>query len=49
MPLYEFECQKCNKLFEVIVPMSQSGDVIKCPYCKRKLKKRMSAVFGRVK
>ena len=35
MPRYEFVCEKCNKPFELIMPISEreKGEV-KCPNCK---------------
>jgi putative FmdB family regulatory protein len=40
MPIYEFECKKCKKQFELIV---FSGDIPECPYCKNKdITKRIS-------
>jgi putative FmdB family regulatory protein len=33
MPLYEFKCQQCNEIFELLV-MSHEQDVeMKCPHC----------------
>ena len=35
MPRYEFVCEKCSKLFEVIMTISQrEKSDVKCPGCK---------------
>ena len=49
MPLFDFICKKCEKIFEVIVPLSYSKKKIKCPYCKKQLKKLMSPVYFKVR
>jgi putative FmdB family regulatory protein len=42
MPIYEYECKKCGKDFEALVPMS-AKDNPACPLCKSvKVKKKMS-------
>ncbi|MCD6355714.1 MAG: zinc ribbon domain-containing protein [Anaerolineaceae bacterium] len=33
MPLYEYQCSKCNKTFEQIVPFSKAGLIPPCPFC----------------
>ncbi len=33
MPIYEYECKKCGKIFEVYQRLSEKGDDIKCPVC----------------
>ena len=43
MPIHDFYCAKCSKLFEIIVPLSKTNKAVKCPYCKKKLKKGLSA------
>lgn len=37
MPLYEFNCQDCDKHFEFILRIGETKR--KCPECKGKLKK----------
>ena len=34
MPIYEYECLKCNKIFEELQSFSDK-DVTKCPHCKK--------------
>ena len=42
MPIYEYECLKCNKIFEELQSFSDK-DVTKCPHCKKaKVKKLIS-------
>lgn len=36
MPNYAFECTKCEKQFDFILPMSRSSEVIECIYCGSK-------------
>ncbi|MCK4328781.1 zinc ribbon domain-containing protein [candidate division WOR-3 bacterium] len=43
MPLQDYHCKQCNKIFEIIVPLSKNDKEIKCPYCKQTLRKRISA------
>ncbi len=44
MPLYEYECEKCNQVTEVLQKMSDKP-LKDCPVCKAKksLKKLLSA------
>ncbi|MEE9276945.1 MAG: zinc ribbon domain-containing protein, partial [Dehalococcoidia bacterium] len=34
MPIYEFQCKKCDHQFEVLRPVSKAGAGAKCPKCK---------------
>lgn len=46
MPIYEFQCRKCNKLFETLLLGSSPEEKaeIKCPDCaSREVKKAVSA------
>lgn len=42
MPLYEYVCKKCNKPFEIMQKMSESGNA-KCPGCGGRGEKQISA------
>ena len=43
MPIYEFRCQQCNTLFEVLVS-STSTDEVECKKCgSKEVKKTISA------
>jgi putative FmdB family regulatory protein len=33
MPIYEYECKKCGKIFEVYQRLSDKAEDIKCPIC----------------
>lgn len=33
MPIYEYFCEACEKLFELLKPMSQAKDPTPCPAC----------------
>lgn len=42
MPIYEYECQGCGKVFELLVRLS-STDAPTCPHCSStELKKKIS-------
>lgn len=44
MPLYEFECRKCDQAFEELVSRSEVGSV-RCPSCKGKRVQRLMSTF----
>jgi putative FmdB family regulatory protein len=31
MPIYDYECMKCKKVFEVIRKIDEKGDEVVCP------------------
>lgn len=39
MAIYEFLCRKCNKIFEVKVPIGEELILINCPKCQEYLEK----------
>ena len=39
MPIYEFKCPKCNKVFE---ELAKQGEKVKCEKCKVRTKKLFS-------
>jgi len=44
MPIYDYRCNNCSNLFEVLVTSSASTDEIICTKCKSKnIKKTISA------
>ena len=49
MPLYTFICEKCRKIYEVLVPLKDYGNVVKCPHCKKKLEMKIMPVYISVK
>ena len=44
MPLHDYYCLDCQKVFEVLVPLKKTDDAVKCPKCRKTLKKRISPV-----
>jgi putative FmdB family regulatory protein len=47
MPIYEYRCRKCEKVFEVIQKMDEGGAALKCPSCGQKgPEKVMSCCFS---
>ena len=45
MPIYEYECKKCGKIFEVYQRLSDKAEDIKCPICgAEKPAKRVSSI-----
>jgi putative FmdB family regulatory protein len=45
MPIYEYVCKDCDKVFETIRPMSQSDAPIKCAICGGTHTQRKLSVF----
>ena len=41
MPIYEFQCSKCNKKFEKILSISDSNKKVKCDCNEKALAKRV--------
>jgi len=43
MPLYEFECNKCQEIYSVLTSFDESGKYkgIKCPSCKSSKKVKL--------
>ena len=33
MPIYEYRCRKCGKVFEKIQKVNEGGESLKCPHC----------------
>jgi putative FmdB family regulatory protein len=46
MPLYEYECQKCGRLFVARRGIDESESVIVCPNCGAKDPKRVFSRFA---
>jgi putative FmdB family regulatory protein len=49
MPIYEYVCSDCEVKFELLRPLSQSGEVASCPQCHQSAEKILSifACFSR--
>ena len=43
MPLYDYSCIDCGKLYEISVKLELINKEIKCPKCGKTLKKLVSA------
>lgn len=48
MPVYEYQCQVCDKRFEVLRPMSQMDAQIACPWCDAPNVRRAISVFAAI-
>jgi putative FmdB family regulatory protein len=46
MPLYEYECQKCGRLFDARRGIDESGTEIRCPTCGATSPKRVFSRFS---
>jgi putative FmdB family regulatory protein len=46
MPLYEYNCTKCKKKFELIRSLSERDEECECPHCqvKGKMKRQSSLI-----
>jgi putative FmdB family regulatory protein len=44
MPIYEYRCSDCSKIFETLVWNSKEADV-KCPECKGERVERLLSAF----
>ena len=45
MPIYEFQCSKCRKRFELTRPMSKASAGAKCPKCKATARRLFGATI----
>lgn len=46
MPIYEYSCQKCGKVFEKLTKACSRDEEMECPECGSKETKRIFSVFG---
>lgn len=44
MPLHDYYCTKCDRVFEILVRSDRLDEPIKCPGCGEALKKRIAPV-----
>ncbi len=49
MPIYEFECSKCHKNFELRRSVNDKDEDIKCPDCGTPHPKRCFSMFAQGK
>ncbi len=45
MPLYEYLCDACDGIFEVVRPMQEAGDPCPCPLCATAARRLMPSAF----
>ena len=48
MPLYLLSCKKCEKLWELIIRLSDYDKDVECPECGEKLKRLVTPVVFKV-
>ena len=49
MPIYEYRCRKCGKIFEKIQKVEEGGESLKCPYCQGKKPEKVLSSFSSTK
>ncbi len=46
MPVYEYYCLDCRKVFEALRPMSQANEPIRCRACESAKTRRSLSLFA---
>jgi len=47
MPIYEYKCLNCGKLFEKLLLKKEEETKVKCPYCNsQNVKKTVSSFYS---
>jgi putative FmdB family regulatory protein len=46
MPLYEYYCEKCDKVFEALRPVAQSDSPAPCPDCGAQADRILPTTFA---
>lgn len=46
MPIYEYDCKKCGRLFEELLSSSEDSSGVTCPACNSRRVKRRFSLFG---
>ena len=49
MPIYEYQCRKCEKVFEMLQKVDEGGEAVKCPYCGGQKPEKILSRFSSVK
>jgi putative FmdB family regulatory protein len=49
MPLIEYRCSQCGRVFERLVARAESASDGECPECGRRTGKRLISVFATVR
>ena len=45
MPIYQLICKRCNKLYDVMIPLKRYGEKVKCPHCKKLMEQQVAAPY----
>jgi putative FmdB family regulatory protein len=46
MPIYEYECRKCGKRFEVLQRINEDNSRVRCPRCNADTPQRVLSSFS---
>ena len=46
MPMYEYQCSKCGKVYEKLRRMQDADRDLECPYCHAKEVERLISAFA---
>ncbi len=46
MPLYEYQCRSCGKIFELLRRISDADNDLECPGCHSKKVERQLSTFA---
>jgi putative FmdB family regulatory protein len=46
MPIYEYRCTECQRAFEAIRPVGDTGKDLGCPECGAKAPEKLPSVFA---
>ncbi|MBB6217246.1 putative FmdB family regulatory protein [Anaerosolibacter carboniphilus] len=46
MPVFEYKCEECEKIFDVLVKTSDRDQGQKCPHCQSEKVKKLFSTFG---
>jgi len=45
MPIYEYQCRKCGRIFEKIQKVDEGGNSLKCPFCGEQKPEKILSSF----
>lgn len=46
MPIFEYRCEACGKVFDVLVKSSERDQEQRCPQCQSEKVKKVFSTFG---
>ncbi|NLJ50152.1 MAG: zinc ribbon domain-containing protein [Candidatus Atribacteria bacterium] len=46
MPLYEYRCQDCGKIYQDLLPLKERDQGNKCPFCGSRAAVRLNSTFS---